>query len=134
MLLKYIIFIFRLIYQNLFLKSSTDFKQIKLGLTKIKPKNKDFQIISNYRKNLLQDSSPVIDIKAGAGSRINKFKNNTVQHIAKHSSTSRTNGKTLHKIVKFFEPINIIGDTFNLVMITDNIIQTTVFNGPFHFS
>ncbi len=71
-------------------------------------KNKDFHEINTYRKDLLKNKEIVSVNFIGEISRIIKKKKSTIRKIARVAGTSPAKGKVLHKLIKYYQPVNIV--------------------------
>ena len=70
--------------------------------------NKNCKAIENLRTELCKINEKIQISDFGAGSNINNAKKREIKDIAKNSAKNSKFGKLLYRIVKFYEPKNII--------------------------
>ncbi|THF49899.1 class I SAM-dependent methyltransferase [Flavobacterium supellecticarium] len=68
----------------------------------------EYATLGNYRKALLQNTSTISVTDFGAGSRVFKSNNRSVAHIAKNAGISKKRARLLFRLVRYFQPENIL--------------------------
>lgn len=73
-----------------------------------KKKHPEFKKLKQYRKSLLKDNSVISVTDFGAGSRVFKSNQRQVSAIAKNAGISYKRAKLLFRIVRYFQPSDIL--------------------------
>lgn len=73
-----------------------------------KKKKPEYATLGNYRKALLHNTSTISVTDFGAGSRVFKSDNRSVARIAKNAGISKKRARLLFRLVRYFQPENIL--------------------------
>jgi predicted O-methyltransferase YrrM len=73
-----------------------------------KEQYEDYNAIENIRHTYLRDETTVTINDFGAGSSRSGSKTRTIRSIARHAVKSRKFGQLLYRIVKYYQPVNIL--------------------------
>lgn len=73
-----------------------------------KKKYPEYTILKNYRNSLLQNKNTIEVTDFGAGSRVFKSNTRAINQIAKNAGISPKRAELLFRIVKYFQPENIL--------------------------
>ena len=68
----------------------------------------EYEVLKNYRKFLLENKNTIEVTDFGAGSRIFKSNNREIAKIAQTAGISSKNAELLFRIVRYFQPKNIL--------------------------
>jgi len=68
----------------------------------------EYSVLKEYRNSLLQNKNTIEVTDFGVGSRIFKSNTRAVNQIAKNAGISAKRGELLFKIVRYFQPTNIL--------------------------
>ena len=68
----------------------------------------EYNVLKNYRKSLLENKNTIEVTDFGAGSRIFKSNNREIAKIAQTAGISSKNAELLFRIVRYFQPKNIL--------------------------
>lgn len=68
----------------------------------------EYEVLKNYRKSLLENKNTIVVTDFGAGSRVFKSNTREVSKIAKTAGITAKNAKLLFRIVRYFQPKNIL--------------------------
>lgn len=73
-----------------------------------KKKKPEYATLGNYRKALLHNTTTISVTDFGAGSRVFKSDNRSVARIAKNAGISKKRARLLFRLVRYFQPENIL--------------------------
>lgn len=73
-----------------------------------KVKYPDYQVLKDYRKQLLANKNCIEVTDFGAGSRVFKSNTRQIAQIAKNAGISSKRAKLLFRVVRYFQPENIL--------------------------
>ena len=73
-----------------------------------KTKHHEYSILKNYRKSLLENKNFIEVTDFGAGSRVFKSNKRQISKIAKTAGISPKRAELLYRIVRYFQPENIL--------------------------
>ena len=73
-----------------------------------KTKYRQYQILKNYRKSLLQNQNTIQVTDFGAGSKVFKSNTRKIAKIAQTAGISTKNSELLFRLIQYFEPQNIL--------------------------
>lgn len=80
----------------------------------------EYQTLDDYRKDLLQNKETLEVTDFGAGSRVFKSNVRAIDQIAKNAGISRKDARLLFRMVRYFQPSNIleIGTSLGLATVS----------------
>ncbi|MDO5981650.1 O-methyltransferase [Flavivirga spongiicola] len=67
-----------------------------------------FKHILNYKKDLLKNNTSIKVTDLGAGSQVMKQKERSISSMAKHAGSTIKKAKLIHRLVKYFNPKDIL--------------------------
>ena len=73
-----------------------------------KKKYREYHVLENYRKSLLENKNTIEVTDFGAGSRVFKSNKRSIGQIAKHAGITSKRAKLLFRMAQYFEPENIL--------------------------
>jgi predicted O-methyltransferase YrrM len=93
-----------------------------------KTKYPEYEVLDDYRYNLLEEHQIIEVTDFGAGSRVFKSNKRKISAIAKNAGINRKRAKLLFRIVRYFQPTEILEIGTSLGLATHTLALASDFN------